>query len=201
VNAASGAPAEDEENAMQFAAWDIDGATVYDREGEKIGVVEDLYVDEDTDNAAWLMVDTGPFSKVKLVPAWGIRRVEDGFQVPFGRQAVAGAPSVPLHEDELNEDLERQLTIHYGIATAGFEFSGDGTELRPRAQPPLGDGPDEGSSAAGESRRDGEAAQDNPGDAEAGATCGLDLQCEEKDEASGGRPGRGREHGGEERVA
>jgi hypothetical protein len=184
---------------MQFGARDIDGATIYDREGEKIGVVDDLYVDEDTDIPAWLIVDTGPFAKVKLVPAWGIRRVEDGFQVPFSRQAVAEAPYVPLHEDELSEDLERRVAGHYGIATAGIEFSGDGTEPRPRGQSPLGDSPDEGSSAAGESWRDGEAAQDNPGDAEAG--CGLDLQCREEDEAYGGGYGRGSERGGEERAA
>jgi hypothetical protein len=179
---------------MQFGARDIDGATIYDREGEKIGVVDDLYVDEDTDRPAWLIVDTGPFAKVKLVPAWGIRRVEGGFQVPFGRQAVAEAPYVPLHEDELDEDLERRVAGHYGIATAGIEFSGDGTEPRPR-------GPAAGASPAAESRPGGDAAQDSPDDAEADPACGLDLQCKEDDEASGDGYALGPERGGRERAA
>jgi hypothetical protein len=189
---------------MQFAARDIDGATIYDRENKKIGVVEDVYVDEDSDRPAWLMVDTGPFAKVKLVPAWGIRRVEDGFQVPFGREAVTEAPDVPLHEDELNEDLERDLTVHYGIATAGVGFSGDGdgdAEPRPRGRSPLADSPDPSARPVAESWRCGVAAQDSPDDAEAEPDCGLDLQCKEEDGGSEGWPGRGREHGGEERAA
>jgi len=186
---------------MQFAARDIDGATIYDHEGKKIGVVDDLYVDEDTDRPAWLIVDTGPFAKMKLVPVWDIRRVEDGFRVPFGREAVAEAPDVPLHEDELNEDLERDLTAHYGIATAGFEFSGDGAETRPRGRAPLADSPDASAALVAESWRCGEAAQDSPDDAEADPDCGLDLQCKVEDGGSEGGPGRGREHGGEERAA
>jgi sporulation protein YlmC with PRC-barrel domain len=104
---------------MKPEADDIDGATVYDPLGERIGVVDDIYVDETTDQPQWLVVDAGALARLKMVPAAGLTKSKDGYQVGVSKDAVDRAPSVPLEDDVLSEAAERRLAAHYGVPYAG----------------------------------------------------------------------------------
>ena len=92
------------------------GATVRDRDGEKIGTVDDLYFDEATDKAEWMTVKTGLFGmKTTFVPVEGAQPAgEDELRVPYEKDRVKGAPSIdPDHE--LTQGEEQELYRFYGI--------------------------------------------------------------------------------------
>ena len=104
---------------MGFTLQDIDdlqGATMVDREGSRIGKVEDVFLDRQTGRPAWAAVKTGLFAhKHTLVP------IADAFlnpnaevQVPFTKAQVKNAPSIDPGE-QLTPELERSMWEHYGI--------------------------------------------------------------------------------------
>lgn len=73
-----------------FAFWQ--DKTVVDRDGEKIGASDDLYLDEATDRREWLIVETGLFGRTVVVPAGKVVHQDDRtVQVPFSRRQVRGA--------------------------------------------------------------------------------------------------------------
>jgi len=93
------------------------GATVRDRDGEKIGTVDELYFDEATDKAEWMTVKTGLFGmKTTFVPVEGAQPAgEDELRVPYEKDRVKGAPSIdPDHE--LTQSEEQELYRFYGIS-------------------------------------------------------------------------------------
>jgi uncharacterized protein (TIGR02271 family) len=95
----------------------VRGATVRDRDGEKIGTVDELYFDEATDRPEWMTVRTGLFGmKTTFVPVEGAQPAgEDELRVPYEKDRVKDAPSIdPDHE--LSQSEEQQLYSFYGIA-------------------------------------------------------------------------------------
>jgi stress response protein YsnF len=101
-------------------AHDIDtvlgwrGSTVVDRDGDKIGALKELYLDQD-DRPAWGAVDTGLFGlRQTFVPLADARPVEGGVQVPFANDHVRDAPSIDP-DAQLNADEERRLYRHYEL--------------------------------------------------------------------------------------
>ncbi len=99
----------------QFDVNEVDGSTIYDRQGEKVGTVDDLYVDDATGRPEWLLIDTGFLGRDALVPYRGLRRVQDGFQVAFEKDVIKSAPDVDRDSEELSEEDERDLYGYYGI--------------------------------------------------------------------------------------
>jgi stress response protein YsnF len=111
-----------------MAAHDIDtvlgwrGSTVVDRDGEKIGTFEELYLDQG-DRPAWAAVKTGLFGmRQTFVPLSEAEPVEQGLQVPYDKDQVKAAPNVDP-DTQLTDDEEEQLHRHYGLSagTAGDE--------------------------------------------------------------------------------
>jgi uncharacterized protein (TIGR02271 family) len=92
------------------------GATVRDRDGEKIGTVDELYFDDVTDKPEWLTVKTGLFGmKTTFVPVEGAQPEGDELRVPYEKDRVKDAPSIdPDHE--LSQQEESELYSFYGIA-------------------------------------------------------------------------------------
>lgn len=93
------------------------GATVRDRDGEKIGTVDELYFDEASDKPEWMTVKTGLFGmKTTFVPVEGARpEGEDELRVPYEKDRVKDAPSIdPDHE--LSQGEERELYSFYGLS-------------------------------------------------------------------------------------
>jgi len=96
---------------------------VVDRDGEKIGRVEDLYVDDASGEPVFLLVSGGLFGMRKhFVPVQGAELVgDDAVKVAFDAETVKNAPSVSADE-HLEPDEERQLFEYYGM---GDQHPGD----------------------------------------------------------------------------
>jgi hypothetical protein len=91
------------------------GRTVRDREGEKLGSLGDLYLDEATDRPAYAGVRTGLLGRNEsIIPLEGIAEREGDLVVPHDAERVRSAPSVNLDEAVGEDDADR-LRAHYGI--------------------------------------------------------------------------------------
>jgi sporulation protein YlmC with PRC-barrel domain len=104
-------------------ALDWRGRDVIDRNGEKIGKFDELYLDEETSRPEWAAVTTGLFGrKQTLIPLSEARLEGEQLQVPFDQDQVKDAPNVDP-DDALSQEEERQLYSHYGMehSTSGSE--------------------------------------------------------------------------------
>ena len=104
-------------------ALDWRGRNVVDRNGEKIGKFDELYLDEETSRPEWAAVTTGLFGrKQSLIPLSEARLEGDDLQVPFDQEQVKEAPALDPDE-QLSQEEERQLYSHYGLehSTSGSE--------------------------------------------------------------------------------
>jgi uncharacterized protein (TIGR02271 family) len=98
--------------------------TMLDADGEKIGKIEEIYLDAETDAPEWAVVTTGLFgTKQSFVPIGDANSTEDGIRVPFDKSAVKDAPKVDP-DGRLSQEEERELYQHYGREYG--EFSGPG---------------------------------------------------------------------------
>ena len=96
-------------------AYDWRGRTVIDRNGDKIGKIEDLYVDQKTDKPEWALVNTGLFgTKSSFVPIAGASPRGEDVLVQVEAQQVKDAPKMDK-DQELTEQQEAELFSHYGI--------------------------------------------------------------------------------------
>ena len=71
------------------------GQELLDNDGEKIGKIEEIYLDTDTDQPEWALVKTGLFGgKGTFVPLQQANPTGDGVQVPFEKSHVKDAPNI-----------------------------------------------------------------------------------------------------------
>src|SRR4051812_48050917 len=104
-------------------ALDWRGRTVVDRDGDKIGTFDELYLDE-SDRPAWGAVTTGLFGmRQTFVPLSEARPDGDVLQVPFGKDTVKDAPNVDP-DTQLSPDDEDVLYRHYGLRGRGASDDG-----------------------------------------------------------------------------
>lgn len=94
---------------------ELDGLTVYDNDGEKVGSVGRVYVDDDTGKPDWVTVKTGLFGmKESFVPLAGARRVGSDLHVAHPKDSVKDAPRVDA-DAHLSVAEEEELYRHYGL--------------------------------------------------------------------------------------
>jgi uncharacterized protein (TIGR02271 family) len=91
------------------------GATMVDRDGDKVGTVESIYVDDQTGEPEWALVNTGLFgTKSSFVPLAQASGSGDQVQVPYDKQLVKDAPRIDP-DQHLAEAEEQELWRHYGL--------------------------------------------------------------------------------------
>ncbi|MFL6040789.1 MAG: PRC-barrel domain-containing protein [Gaiellales bacterium] len=97
-----------------------DEREVLDPGDEKLGRVEDAYVDATSGEAVFLLVGGGLFGARKhLVPVAGAELVgDDKVRVAYHADTVKAAPNVSADE-QLEPDEERALFDHYGVPHPG----------------------------------------------------------------------------------
>ncbi|MEO6653344.1 MAG: PRC and DUF2382 domain-containing protein [Ilumatobacteraceae bacterium] len=115
------------------------GATVYDSTGDKVGKIDQIYLDDQSGQPEWLTVSTGWFGTAKqFVPIAGSRAHEDGLQVDATTDQIKDAPSID-DDGHLEQADERRLYDHYAIdydaedheaAYGGRERADDGFEFQ-----------------------------------------------------------------------
>src|SRR4051812_43789692 len=100
------------------------GQELLDNDGQKIGTIEEIYLDTDTDQPEWALVKTGLFGgKGTFVPLQQANPTGDGVQVPFEKSHVKDAPNIDP-DGELSRSEERTLYEHYGL---GYDSSSSGS--------------------------------------------------------------------------
>jgi uncharacterized protein (TIGR02271 family) len=113
-------------------AYEWRGRDIVDNDGNKIGKLEEVYLDTDSGRPEWATVNTGLFgTKQSFVPLSEASPSSDKVVVPYSKDQVKDAPSVDP-DGELSTDEEQQLYSHYGIAfgdsSASSVDDGDGSE-------------------------------------------------------------------------
>jgi uncharacterized protein (TIGR02271 family) len=96
-------------------AYEWRGRTVVGREGEKIGTLDEIYLDQQTGKPEWALVNTGLFgAKSNFVPLAGARPAGVDVRVAFSKEQVKEAPKIDP-EGELSQSEEATLYGHYGL--------------------------------------------------------------------------------------
>jgi hypothetical protein len=92
------------------------GKELVDRNGERIGKLEDVYVDVETNEPMFGTVKEGLIGRhLTFVPLAGITIGPDSLQVPVSKEQVKDAPNIELHGDELSRADESTLYHHYQL--------------------------------------------------------------------------------------
>jgi uncharacterized protein (TIGR02271 family) len=91
------------------------GRNAVGSEGEKIGKIEEIYMDAETGKPEWLAVTTGLFgSKVSFVPIAEAGEAGGEVRVPYDKQQVKDAPNAEA-DGELSQEEDAALYRHYGL--------------------------------------------------------------------------------------
>jgi sporulation protein YlmC with PRC-barrel domain len=94
------------------------GKDVLDRDGDKIGKLEDVYVDTETDSEEFGTVKEGLISKhLTFVPLHDVTASPDYLQVQVSKSLVKEAPNIDT-DAEMSTFDEEGVYRHYGIAYA-----------------------------------------------------------------------------------
>ena len=124
------------------------GLPVYSIDGEKIGSVEEIFVDRDTSEPEWIGLGTGFFgTKRVLVPVEGAAMGEEGVLVPYDKDQVKDTPDID--SEDVSQETEAELYAHYGL-----EYS----ERRSDTGLPEGQQPDAGAEGMSVTRSEEELA-------------------------------------------
>jgi uncharacterized protein (TIGR02271 family) len=102
----------------------IIGRPVQGADGEKIGDVGQVYLDDQTGRPEWATVRTGLFgTKESFVPVAQAELTDNGLRVPYDKDAVKDAPRVDAEQGHLSQEEEAELYRHYGL-----EYSAAGSD-------------------------------------------------------------------------
>jgi PRC-barrel domain len=92
------------------------GKMLLDLDGEKIGKLQDVYVDVETDEPQFGTVKEGLIGRhLTFVPLGGLKVGPDDLQVAVSRQQVKDAPNIEQHGEELSQADESALYHHYEL--------------------------------------------------------------------------------------
>lgn len=90
------------------------GKLLIDRDGDKIGKLEDVYVDVETDEPIFGTVKEGLVGRhLTFVPLAGITIGPNSLQVSVSKEQVKDAPNIAMDGGELTQDDESALYHHY----------------------------------------------------------------------------------------
>jgi len=106
---------------------DMIGSTAVDVDGEKVGKVGQIYLDDTTGQPAWVTVSTGLFGmRESLAPLYNAQPRNGELQLVVTKQLIKDAPNVDTDE-HLSESDTQTLYQHYAgyLGEGGY---GTGTE-------------------------------------------------------------------------
>jgi Domain of unknown function (DUF2382)/PRC-barrel domain len=110
-------------------ALEWQGRTVVDRSGEKIGKLEEIFLDSESGIPAWGSVGSGLFGRRQsLLPLAQVEAGEDQLRVPFDKDHVLGAPQTEP-DIELSRDEEEALYNHYDLDYSSGSDEAEGGAL------------------------------------------------------------------------
>ncbi len=103
------------------------GTAAVDRDGDKLGKVGEVYLDDETGRPEWATVNTGLFgTKETFVPLAQAELSGGQVRFPYEKSMVKDAPKVDT-DGHLSPQEEQELYRYYGVGTAGQGTTGQGT--------------------------------------------------------------------------
>jgi uncharacterized protein (TIGR02271 family) len=106
------------------------GRQVVGPDGEKVGKLQDIYLDRQSGEPEWAAVSTGLFgTRVSFVPLEGASAGGEEVRVAYDKETIKNAPNIDP-DGELSPMEERQLYEHYGRSFGDWS---DETEDRTEA--------------------------------------------------------------------
>jgi uncharacterized protein (TIGR02271 family) len=113
-------------------AYEWRGRDVVGSDGEKIGTVDEVYLDTASGDPEWLSINTGLFGlKSSFAPIQGARPEGGAVHLPYTKEQVKDAPGVEP-DQELNDSEERSLWSHYGLDyDSGYSSASGTTDQEP----------------------------------------------------------------------
>jgi uncharacterized protein (TIGR02271 family) len=111
------------------------GSNAVDNDGDKLGKVGQIYLDDQTGRPEWATVNTGLFGTHETFVPLADATVSGGtLRVPYEKAKVKDAPRVSAEQGHLSPDEEAELYRYYGVGgydttgtNAGYETTGTGT--------------------------------------------------------------------------
>lgn len=101
-------------------AQDLIGNEIYDQEGNKIGKVGNVYVDDSTHQPEWVTVRTGMFgTRESFVPLQGASAAENRIDVGVSKDKIREAPRIEAEEGHLSDTEGRDLYTYYDLQQPG----------------------------------------------------------------------------------
>lgn len=99
---------------QNIAEWH--GKDLIDSVGEKIGKLEEVYVDVETDEPMFATVKEGFFGRhLTFVPLTDANVAPDYLQVPVTKEQVKTAPNIEMRGEELSQADESALYHHFQL--------------------------------------------------------------------------------------
>ena len=126
-----------------MATYDVNAllsATAYGSDGDKIGKVEQVFLDDNTEEVTFVTVNTGLFgTKESFVPADGAQQDGDRLVLPYTKDVVKDAPNVDA-DQHLSPAEEEEIYRYYKMNYSGTGGREDrhATEIDRNAAPAAG---------------------------------------------------------------
>ncbi|HMC70627.1 MAG TPA: PRC and DUF2382 domain-containing protein [Mycobacteriales bacterium] len=96
------------------------GNTAVDNDGDKLGKIGQVYLDDETGRPEWATVNTGLFGTHESFVPLSDATVSDGtLRVPYEKAKVKDAPRVDAEQGHLSPEEEAELYRYYGLSYAG----------------------------------------------------------------------------------
>jgi len=103
---------EPEQSKWNVSEWQ--GKALIDCDGEKIGKLQDVYVDVETDQPQFGTVKEGFIGRhLTFVPLGGVQIGPDALKVQVTKERVRTAPDIEMHGEELSQADESTLYHHF----------------------------------------------------------------------------------------
>jgi sporulation protein YlmC with PRC-barrel domain len=149
----------------------LKGRHVVGSDGNKIGKVDEVYLDENSGSPEWALVNTGLFGlRSSFVLITGATEDGEDIVVPFDKATVKDAPSIDP-DGALTPEEEATLFAHYGRDDYAAAPGGPTSDAVPAAQAAPGEDP--------------AAAQDGPAGEDSGPSASLAAARLARESASG----------------
>jgi uncharacterized protein (TIGR02271 family) len=100
---------------------------LFGSDGEKLGTIEEIYLDSESGEPEWALVTTGMFgTKQSFVPLRDASASDEGVTVPFDKATVKDSPKMDP-DGQLSESEEGELYRHYGLDYSAGDSAADET--------------------------------------------------------------------------
>lgn len=103
------------------------GSKAIDRNGDKVGTIDEVYLDRGTSEPEWVTVNTGLFgTRTSFVPIADANFADGEVRLAYTKDEIKDAPNVDA-DGALSSEEEQRLYAHYGRSDYG---DWDGSDSR-----------------------------------------------------------------------